>query len=970
MNALIPPLMPGEKIHKQNDLVSLYPKYDDSGTVKAWYAHGQNDSEVLLEVLVADGNEAFYSDLQTIVDIDTGLSRACILGKNDIYLISKDPHAPKLLVEKIKRPDAYCGKSGVAGCFLETPIHDYDEKGALIAERRLYCLTVPDDPLLAIVYDMDDATFCRSFKLFEGVSAQNRAINAFSVYKANQECHFLFSTSIWSALVNGFNQPTLFSIPQKFFLNKKSIKRNDFSSIVLDSSLYLDNCYLLEDVLIDYAYHNQKDYGAQQIIVQGRSWWGHSLRIYVLEQASDGSLTVISDAQTLTYSGGRYRVRNFSYFYPTIHTSMRRYTMQPSISPDGHFDIFTFREGYRQKPLMGIIPFSLFRFDPETRKLSVIQEYCLELDTTLDGNTFGLPTFTKVNLIKKVVNDASFVSDSLFVQTRVVCLEYDEKKYSAKAVDHTPILTMMFKIPLVKSFISDSGREDPHARIAKFETQRSDDVFGTNAYILDDVQCSTVQNKARIYGALVDYSGESVVLGRPELQVSSHSDSFQPFGLYRALPFQKDVAGSIPPSISISSSKTVITGLNKSTSSSWSNGYNFSSSQSAFCTTISEHYGKMYGGSKMHMSSDTKSKSMHITSGISQSDLVHGYDSIFYLWVYPVYLGKNNEPLDAITVLIPVGFNDAILEASDPRLCYEQDYEIGQILTYLNSDLPGYDDANLWFDTEELSATSDTQGGGNIVSYDKNNSTHKEEQESKEDSMNAGASIGIHANIFGVVNINFNASGFVSQHSMNNSATSTSRTDDLNFMVHSGTVSDDVYGYSMVPVIYTHKETNVLIIACKDLVLSGPGWKDLFGTPKVILMRTYPFTTDPKYLCFSRSIQFIDRQDDAVDIKINVFNNSLVGTGAEVSCQIYNGMAIYTGVGTKPDLRNCQLIETLTAQPLDAVQRYSFSLKNQKIKKGGVITVMVGLKGFEETTGQYYWNTYPSLSNDLTGDKK
>ena len=132
----------------------------------------------------------------------------------------------------------------------------------------------------------------------------------------------------------------------------------------------------------------------------------------------------------------------------------------------------------------------------------------------------------------------------------------------------------------------------------------------------------------------IDFEGRSIVAGKPTM--SYFNKTVELFGLYSCLPFEQGISTNLP-NVNISTSSNTINGLSISTMSSWQAGVNTSGSLGPKWLTVSAHFGKSYGGSTMDMDDNQHNKSVHLTSGISEADLIHGYTADFYVWEFPIY---------------------------------------------------------------------------------------------------------------------------------------------------------------------------------------------------------------------------------------------------------------------------------------------------------------------------------------------
>ena len=441
-------------------------------------------------------------------------------------------------------------------------------------------------------------------------------------------------------------------------------------------------------------------------------------------------------------------------------------------------------------------------------------------------------------------------------------------------------------------------------------------------YIFSSLAPKDVDNNPPFGAALfaADFEGRSLVAGKPTM--SYFDKTIELFGFYSCLPFEQGISTNLP-NVNISTSSNVINGVSKSTMSSWQAGFNASTSFGPKWMSVSAHFGKSYGGSTMHMGDTQKNVSIHLTSGASDSDLIHGYAANFYVWDYPVYQkSAQQEHFATVTVVVPEGFSDTVLDTTEPSFLYDQDYEIGKILTYINRTIPGYVVAQLLFKTEVFSSTADTQGGGTTLMYSKTNSTTTSDQTTYDNSMNAGASISLHAGGLGA-----SISGYYSKHNMTNNDSSTTVSKDLSISFHSGVVKDEAYEYRIKPLVYHHIDNNMLMIF-SEIKLTGPAWKQYFNSPDVMLMKVYPFTKIENLKHFTRSIRYVENKDGSVDIQLHIFNNSYNNADSVVG-KIYLGQAIYVA-GKEPDVSHCKLLGQVTSKTIAGTDRQVLVLKKSE----------------------------------------
>jgi hypothetical protein len=215
--------------------------------------------------------------------------------------------------------------------------------------------------------------------------------------------------------------------------------------------------------------------------------------------------------------------------------------------------------------------------------------------------------------------------------------------------------------------------------------------------------------------------------------------------------------------------------------------------------------------------------------------------------------------------------------------------------------------------------------------------------------MNGSLSISL-----GTQNIGASVSGFSSSSNTENKGQSISRSDEFSLSFHSGIVNDAQYEYMVTPLVYTQEKNNMLMIDY-EVKLTGAGWMDLLSFPQIILMRTFPFTSNKTLIHFSRSIRFNAAGSNKTDIEIHLFNQSFTKAG-NIVCNVYFGEANY--IGNDPDLTYCTLINKLTLDSMEPLGREKLVLKDQTIPENTIVTIEI-FNDVEELTKRYYWGVYP-----------
>lgn len=950
-----PPIQPGTKILEHTEFGVIFARYyEDGKTIKGWYlvVGDKTPSDPgYTEMRIADGYEVWCSEFSKVNDPSTGKDIGCIFGEDLIYIFKKveaPVSDPQISLFWQKRTDPNTKKSN--RCIVFPSMSIDMSTGGKSQMRFLYCVSVQQtntkqngEEKTFTLYDVYDPSFSIPLPFASaGIESIYSCIKAMSSYQT-----FLIFDGICYLKKNKTSVPTskLLVISEAdmfaFAAASKNVQLEDFSECDFDAGHYIVDC------IVGNYYYDRTNPGAQQLavsiaILSGTTPQEAYISLALLAFSSENKLYSLATPASSSASD-LVTFRNNNFIYPLkITTHKNRGTITHFINPNGihGFSTIYCRFTGDWQPWMEL---TLWRFDIEEKKLLPEDQCIICVDTIKPSWQRAslfiscTPTFAWNKRDKKM---------SLDLQSFRVLFRYLVLDDEANIVKGTPIMLIGTSI---NEFYVENGLY-----------QFKNDLY--NVTILGDCYNAQVipQRTGNINDfspeeigyflcANIDFSGNSISVGVPKL--TENNKSMQVIGLYRCIPF--DVRQyQMLPSVLISTSETVMTGISKSTHSSWQSGYNVSANVSYLVFSVNAHYGESVGGSNLHMKTDQSTISLHVSSGIADTDILHCYGSQFYLWEYPLYQKTTmDKPFDYLTVLIPDGFTDALLDTTDDRFAYDQDYEIGQILTYLDAVKPGYDPDRLWFNKTTFTCTADSQGGGTTLTYSKDNSTHTEEQNSIEDGINASVSIGLN---FGEAGMSL--SGHYTKHNVKNSATSTTRSDNLTITFHSGVVKDSGYEYTITPIVYTHAKNNMLIIAC-DIELTGPSWKQLYQTPQIILMRVYPFTKDPKILHFSRSIRFFEKSDDSVDVNVCVFNNSF-SLARSIVCRIYTGMGVYLSE-KKPDISRCTLIDTLNLDSLDGLERHTFSSLHHTLPKNTVVTVEVFQDDFEDVTKKIYWGIYP-----------
>ena len=965
-----PPIPPGEKILENFQYCALFPRYkqhqslsdasaalskeifatdpnslvDQSGETyepdtwvltmsKLVQSSGFEVMQVECEKELQFNNPEWLSALVPICDTTTGIESAWLLERTKTYKFTLQDNGD-LAVVHFTRAQKFKGKTEKL-VFFRKVLTDLTVQESPV-ERMLFVAQPTDASHPPTVYDFYDQQFQSVLPFTD--SRTGLVVNLASI-AANKISYLLFAVrSVGDGVAN-----TIYCINEATFFKKLA----DKETLQLADFFYYDLQKEFKgvrptDIYPDYIYIDTDDRGSQQLAVCGDSDTGEVVLVILKINATNAFELVGSTSFETGLTD-----------YPIIaEIESPTHHLRRLVNPNGTPCLSVMSKGL-SKDRKPYVHFDLWQFDPDQEtvdKRFVHQSHCVVSISGYNGAL--LSEFYRCHYdFAEITGDAqqSLNLNGIFVSHRLAAI--DSTNHSTQLLPK-PVLSISFYVAIEHAKgVYQFKEANQKQTVSRFIDVNDFDQMGAHLWIPKAIPFTAANlNRMGFFHAVnVDFTGDSIVVGSP--RVTLDSSSIQVIGLWRSVPFDSQAQQSLP-NVSVSSSKSVMTGLTKSTHSSWHAGVSVSAGYSGSIASVNGHFGYNFGSSSLNMDSDQTGTSLHITSGISNTDMLQGYGSLFYVCQYPLFRRNLfSTAFGYLTVLIPNGFEDVLLDAAYPRFAYDQDYELGCILSALDAKKPGYDPDSLWFDREMMSCTADTQGGGTSLTYSKNTSTHSEEQTSHEDGFNASVSFSLHGG-----GAHFNTSAYYTRSNVKNSATSTMRSDDLTITFHTGSVSDSQYEYTITPIVYSHKDNNALMMSY-DVELVGPGWHSLYSRPHIVMFRVYPFTTNAQLNRFTHDIRFVENKDGTVDITLNIFNNSFTASSA-IACKVFTGAAIYID-GRDPDLRNCKLLGTLKHASLEAIGRKTLSLNKQKLESDTVITVKLYLDGFEDFASELYWGIYP-----------
>ena len=971
-----PPIPAGEKILVSQAQGILYPKTDFGSDVQYWLFSlmREKDIDPNSTLQASFGDIQFHSKFSKITDPKSGKESFVFVDDTKITIIADVDGRVELKTKK--RTDPFIGKNAFFTICPAThsemipppnsTLNGPDIVTPIVKSRSFFsaftCDPQIDDAQAdnVILYDLLDDTLAVSLP-FKAPKKNTLEVSHIARVVSYKETYVVFVVShIDPSEVCNVN---VYAIKEADLITKQqSLKMDDFIQYAFDVEGYP------VDIYVDHFYYDSENTGSSQIVLCLNNLQGESLSLYMLEITDELAFKLTTSYKT------NYPSSMLHLLPMRERTGLSSYVMSEygPVFFLNNVTIGRYDQEVHGKKLTenaSVVNLELIRFDPENKKFlkpSRAKTQAHQAVQLVGENQSdfvgGLPWVTHVKVVPNVAivkNDKGSLSisfKSVSVRYRYILIETDGLYQTANAVTgNDPRLPSINGTRAALNSINFDILENLDTGEISFDTAPYD-------LLPNSVTISEITNKSLVIptgtpisqlnvnrGPLItheaDLTGDSIILGEPTLTFGS--DLMQVTGFYRALPFQ-DAFKRSSPIISVSSSQGTIKGVVDSVTSSWQAGYNAAGSGTVEGITASAHFGQNFGGHDMTMKSDTTGITLHAMEDLSSYDLLTGYAADFYVWEYPLYRHTTDSaPFDTLSILVPMGYSSQDLDAKEADLEYIQDYEIGSILTYIGSNLPGYDEKTLLFRPTTITATDDTQGGMTIT-YDENNSTSKEKTRSTDTSMNAGGSLG-----FGGI---LTLSGHYTKSTIKNHSTHTTQTKDYALTFHSGTVSDAQYEYKFTPLVYRHKDTHVIIVTCLiELNGLGMGWKRYFSNYDVRLMRTFPYTTDKSLHAFSRSIQFQKQSDGSVDIDLNVFNNSLY-PAESITCDIYEGLANF--YVTPIDVSKLKKLGTLMIDKLEVVERKKVTLAKQKLPEKCHITVAITVNNMKDLQ-KFFWGAYP-----------
>jgi hypothetical protein len=263
---------------------------------------------------------------------------------------------------------------------------------------------------------------------------------------------------------------------------------------------------------------------------------------------------------------------------------------------------------------------------------------------------------------------------------------------------------------------------------------------------------------------------------------------------------------------------------------------------------------------------------------------------------------RGREPGGTMMVIFPAS---AIPQQETPvayggQFGYRTSYEPGQLLTYMNVELDGWDETRqgellLFTPLVSLEVTNDQPDTNTYDRSDANQSTlGKNFWVTSTTSTSASLLKSTRLFSFLPASFGFDLGSRESYSDSQLETTSLSRTESLTITVTGGTVKDASLRYTVTPYIYQHAGLGSTVVAFKIGNL-GPGWRRLYARARpMLILPLRKQSEEDLERTHSRSISFEKRDDQTVHIVVEVFNCGF--SDAEiVTAELYRGAPQFQG---------------------------------------------------------------------------
>ncbi|WP_305840013.1 hypothetical protein [Photobacterium leiognathi] len=453
-----------------------------------------------------------------------------------------------------------------------------------------------------------------------------------------------------------------------------------------------------------------------------------------------------------------------------------------------------------------------------------------------------------------------------------------------------------------------------------------------------------------------DLLGDSITLGGPKLVPSLTFG--QVFALYQSAPFEVNI-NVTHPQMTISFNSSGQESNDVTTHANVINNINESLTIGVWGQSLNAHFNNTWSQAKVAHLGLSSISDLNTAINISQDDIVHLTTNAYNIWIYPIYQkSKSENVVSEVSIIKPIRENiTTFIPTNNPDFFYDQDYESGMLLSYVNASKKGLKDSNLLFHPVSLPILGDRSSTSSI-SYMESNTTLQSDSITKDVTIGAGGSLTLNAQFSSLFSINNTLSFNHTETSGNTSTSSSTLTKGFHISFNFGNVKDDVYQFQVTPLVYHQEKTNLLLIKY-DVELTGSKWHDYFSTPKPVLFRIFPFSEDILSHSYTRSIRFtpISEEGNEATLSIMIFNNSL-NPLSNLTCRVYDGLP-KLDQENQMTTNDLVLIKEVDNLSIDAAISTFVECHDVIIKKESFVTVELVHDSLLFKNQKIYWSSYP-----------
>ena len=141
--------------------------------------------------------------------------------------------------------------------------------------------------------------------------------------------------------------------------------------------------------------------------------------------------------------------------------------------------------------------------------------------------------------------------------------------------------------------------------------------------------------------------------------------------------------------------------------------------------SLSVHVSKSWSTSTVNTKSNHFTTDLHLSTSFSREDMLHAATTAYNAWDYPIYQKSVSEqPIGQVCIIVPQVENAlTLIPVTNKDFAYDQDYEVGMILSYMSAAKPGYSQEGLLFHPVSLPVMGDPSSS-TTLSYNSSNTTN------------------------------------------------------------------------------------------------------------------------------------------------------------------------------------------------------------------------------------------------------